>query len=152
MEFCGETKCDCGPLPADSIDRKAALELSFWDLDLSGQECGDYFAGASVYMVTTVLDRYFHKSMGRQRNGDGSAKYRMPDPSLSTVTVKRGRSEIYPMQMFDEDEASISGTIAIPELISEELSLTAGEDAAGLDIRRKAIMYHGDYLTVRNIS
>ena len=38
MECCGEAECDCGPLSADSIDRKAALNLSFCDLDLSVQE------------------------------------------------------------------------------------------------------------------
>ena len=102
-------------------------------------------------MVATVLDRYFHESMGRQKNSDGSAKYRKPDPPLATVTAKRGQSEIYTMQTFDDDEASISGTIAILKLISEELGQVAGENAEGLDIRRKAIMYHGDYLTVRNI-
>ena len=56
------------------------------------------------------------------------------------------------MQTFDDDEASISGTIAIPKLISEELGLASGENAAGLDIWRKPIIYHGDYLTVRNIA
>ena len=56
------------------------------------------------------------------------------------------------MQTFDEDEASISGIIAILKLISEELGLITGGAAVGLDIRRKVIMYHGDYLTVRNIA
>ena len=56
------------------------------------------------------------------------------------------------MQTFDEDEASISGTIAILKLISEELGLITGGVAVGLDIWRKFIMYHGDYLTVRNIA
>ena len=47
---------------------------------------------------------------------------------------------------------SISSTIAILKLISEDLGLVAGENAEGLEIRRRAIMYHGDYLTVRNIA
>ena len=47
---------------------------------------------------------------------------------------------------------SIFSIIAILKLISEDLGLAAGENAEGLDIRRKAIMYHGDYLTVRNIA
>ena len=56
------------------------------------------------------------------------------------------------MQTFDEDKASVSGIIAIPKRISEELGLTVGGDAVGLGIRRKALMFHGDYVTVRNIA
>ena len=46
----------------------------------------------------------------------------------------------------------IFSTIAILKLISEDPGLAAGENTEGLDIRRKAIMYHGDYLTVPNIA
>ena len=97
MECCGEAECDCGSLSADSIDRKAALNLSFCDLDLSVQECEDYFADVSVYMVSTVLSRYFRGSMERQKSSNGSKKYQKPDPPLATMTAKRGQSEIFTM-------------------------------------------------------
>lgn len=43
MKFCKKQQCECGSLPADSIDRKAALALSFEVFDLSDDKTDWYF-------------------------------------------------------------------------------------------------------------
>ena len=56
------------------------------------------------------------------------------------------------MRTFGEDEASITGTISVLKLISEELGLSiGGEEVDGEDLQDRVVMYYGDYLTVRNI-
>ena len=55
-------------------------------------------------------------------------------------------------EAFAEDEASISGTILILKLISEELGLSIGDGGGdSVDVWDKVVMCHGDYLTVRNM-
>ena len=149
MECCAERQCECGSLPAESIDREAALAVGFRDFDLSDGMTDQYFQEAAAYLFGTALGRYFKESMAQKRNSDGSAKYKVDRAPLSEIKARQRRSQIYCMRTFGEDEASIAGTISILKMISEELGLAVGDD--GVDLRDKVVMYHGDYLTVRNL-
>lgn len=62
----------------------------------------------------------------------------MLDPPLAMVTAVPKCTQC--RRLAGARRAYISGTIAILKPISGNLGLAAGEDAAGLDIRRKAIM------------
>ena len=75
MECCGERQCECGSLPAESIDRKAALAVGFKDFDLSDDTTNRYFEKVAAYLIGTALGQYFKKSMAQKRNSDGGAKY-----------------------------------------------------------------------------
>ena len=48
MERCGERLCECGSLPAESIDREAALAVTFKDFDLSDKMTDRYFQKAAA--------------------------------------------------------------------------------------------------------
>lgn len=142
MECCGKQQCECGSLAAESIDRKAALALSFRDFDLADDRTDHYFQEAAAYLIGTALSRHFKKPAAQ-------AIDRAP---LSEIKAKPGRTKIFCMRTFDEDEASIAGTISILKLINEELGLAVGDGGTDdVDLRDKVVMYHGDYLTVRNI-
>lgn len=48
MKFCEEQRYECGSLPTDSIDRKAALALGFKGFDLSDDKIDWHFREAAV--------------------------------------------------------------------------------------------------------
>ena len=73
-------------------------------------------------------------------------KYQIANSPLSELRVKQSRAIIYTLKTLDLDEASISGTMEILKRIAEELQLDAD------DIVDRRVMFHGDYLTVRNIT
>ena len=144
MECCGKQQCECRSLAAESIDRKAALALRFWDFDLVDDKTDYYFQEAAAHLIGTVLSRHFKKPAAQ------AIDY-TPLSELE-IRAKPGRAKVYCMRTFDEDEASIARTISILKLINEELGLAVGDRGAdGVNLRDKVVMYYGDYLTVRNI-
>ena len=122
MECYGKQQYECGSLAAESMDRKVASVLSFRDFDLrlADDKTNHYLQEAAAHLIGTVLSRHFKKPAAQ------AIDYSL----LSEIRAKPGRAKIYCMRTFDENEASIAGTISILKLINEELGLTVGDGGA----------------------
>ena len=90
--------------------------------------------------------------MAQKRKSDESAQYTVDCALLGEIKARQGKSKVYCMRTVGKDEASITGIISILKLISEELGLSVGgEEADGVDLQDRVVMYHGDYLTMQKI-
>ena len=88
-KFCEKQRYECGPLPTDSTDRKAALALSFKDFDLSDDKT-DWPLRKAAMSYQHCIKLVLQEIMARKRNSNRSAKHIGCAP-LSEVGTKGGQ-------------------------------------------------------------
>jgi hypothetical protein len=138
--------CECGALPQESIDHRAARLLCFEDFDIDSED-ETYLRDSACHLFGVVLNRHFGKPMGKQIDPETRhPRYSVPPPPLAHIRVNEKRAHVMTFQTLDMDESSISGTIDILKALLDEL----GIDSDDVDDRK--VMLHGDYLTVRNVT
>jgi hypothetical protein len=145
MKCCDKDKCECGSLPLNSIDHSGAKRVSQADF-IPTKETAEYLTLTRNSLFGQALMRHCGKAMRKQRNDHGNIMHQVEDPPLQHIRAASGKAQIFTLKTFDQDQATVDAAIRNIDNICTELGI--GET----EIADKVVMFHGDDLTVRDIT